>query len=227
MAFTVLYDANVLYGIVLSDLLVRIAARGVVRARWSQEIADEAIRNLTEERPDDEPRFKRRLAMQADGVPDALITGHQDLVEGLKLKAVSDRHVLAAAIRGGAEVIVTFNLRHFPPAELKPFGIEAQHPDEFLLNQLNLDPKGVINDLLTMSAMRKSPVKTPGSLLETIRAAGCSRSADALLAALRSANIDPDAVPNADELTPRAQARRIQIRSSKPAAKASSSKKRN
>jgi len=61
------------------------------------------------------------------------VTGYEDLIPGLHLPDPGDRHVLAAAIRGRADVIVTMNLKDFPDAVLNSFGIEAQHPDEFIL----------------------------------------------------------------------------------------------
>jgi len=67
---------------------------------------------------------------------DALVTGYEELIDGLHLPDPDDRHVLAAAIRGRADVIVTCNLKDFPAGALKSYGIEAQHPDEFLLNLL-------------------------------------------------------------------------------------------
>lgn len=69
---------------------------------------------------------------------DALVTGYEDLIEGLQLPDADDRHVLAAAIQGRADVIVTANVRDFPVDILTLFEIEAQHPDEFILHLLGL-----------------------------------------------------------------------------------------
>jgi len=74
---------------------------------------------------------------------DAMVTDYQHLIPGLQLPDPNDRHVLAAAIRARADVIVTINLRDFPPEVMAPFGIEAQHPDEFILHLLDLAP-GVV-----------------------------------------------------------------------------------
>jgi hypothetical protein len=70
---------------------------------------------------------------------DSLIFGYEPLEDGLNLPDPDDRHVLAAAIRGGCEVIVTFNLKDFPAEELASYDIIAQHPDEFLSNVFELD----------------------------------------------------------------------------------------
>ena len=72
-------------------------------------------------------------------VPDAEVTGYEDLIPGLTLPDQGDRHVLAAAITGRADVIVTLNLRHFPEDYLRSFGIEPQHPDVFIRHVLDVD----------------------------------------------------------------------------------------
>jgi hypothetical protein len=74
----------------------------------------------------------RTRALTNAAVRDCLVTGYDDVIDSLTLPAADDRHVLAAAIRAGAEVIVTYNLKDFPAETLAKFGIEAQHPDDFL-----------------------------------------------------------------------------------------------
>jgi hypothetical protein len=71
-------------------------------------------------------------------VPDCLVTGYEPLIEGLTLPDPNDRHILAAAIRCGAQIIVTLNLKDFPADVLDPYGVEAMHPDEFLEYQFGL-----------------------------------------------------------------------------------------
>lgn len=73
-------------------------------------------------------------------VRDCLVTGYEALIPSITLSDVGDRHVLAAAIAGGCDVIMTQNLKHFPVGVLADNGIEAQHPDEFLSNHLSLAP---------------------------------------------------------------------------------------
>ena len=74
-----------------------------------------------------------RVTEMMDRVKDSLVSGHLDLVPILTLPDPADRHVLAAAIFGRAEVIVTFNLKDFPRSILTKHGVEPQHPDDFLL----------------------------------------------------------------------------------------------
>ncbi|MEG2914537.1 MAG: PIN domain-containing protein, partial [Pseudomonas sp.] len=105
---------------------------------------------------------------------------YEDLVTGLTLPDRDDRHVLAAAIRCGAGVIVTFNLKDFPDVLLAPFGIEAQHPDEFVENLFHLDPSAVVAAAQRQRQQLKNPVMDIESFLNLLQRQGLSRSVQAL-----------------------------------------------
>lgn len=116
MAFVVVYDACVLHPAPLRDLLVRIAGAGIVRARWSEQILDECFASILASRPDlTGERLQRTRKLMIAAVPDCLVSGHENLIESLWLPDPNDRHVLAAAIRGGAQAIVTSTRRTFQP----------------------------------------------------------------------------------------------------------------
>lgn len=139
--FTVLYDACVLYPAPLRDLLMHVAMTDLYRAKWTDAIHDEWTRNVLKDRPDLTPeQLQRTRDLMNAHVRDCLVTGYETLIDAITLPDPKDRHVLAAAIRAGADVIVTFNLKDFPENDLKPYGIEAQHPDDFLTFQLDLAP---------------------------------------------------------------------------------------
>jgi len=177
MAFIVLYDACVLYPAPLRDLLVRIAKTGIVRARWTDAILDECFRNILEQRPDLKPEaLKRTRELMTQAVPDCLVTGFETLIEGITLPDRDDRHVLAAAIRVGAQAIVTFNLADFPEEKLAPYDIEAKHPDDFVLDTIDLAPAAVAKVVSDQAAALKNPPRTAGELLDTLRALGLVRS---------------------------------------------------
>lgn len=143
--FTAVYDACVLYPAPLRDFLVRLGQTGRFRARWTRQIHQEWKRNLLKNRPDlDASRLDRTSDLMDDAVPDCLITGYEDLIGGLRLPDADDRHVLAAAIRCHASVIVTFNERDFPAEILGAYGIEALHPDVFIDDLFDLDPAAVV-----------------------------------------------------------------------------------
>jgi predicted nucleic acid-binding protein len=177
MAFVVLYDACVLYPAPLRDLLVRLANTGVVRARWSATILDECFRNILEHRPDLRPEaLQRTRQLMTRAVPDCMVTGFEGLIDGLVLPDVDDRHVLAAAIRAGAQAIVTFNLDDFPADRLEPYNVEAKHPDDFVVDTIDLSPGAVAKVLAEQAAALKNPPRSVAEMLDTLRDQGLVRS---------------------------------------------------
>ena len=180
--FTVIYDACVLYPAPLRDFLMWLALSGRFRARWSAQIHEEWKRNLLKNRSDITPeQVDRTSALMDRAIPDALVTGHDVLVPGLNLPDADDRHVLAAAIRCNASVIVTFNERDFPESVLAPFGIEAQHPDEFAENLFDLDPAAVVAAAQRQRAQLKNPALTTDAYLDVLRRQGLVQTAKALV----------------------------------------------
>ncbi|HEY5855140.1 MAG TPA: PIN domain-containing protein [Aldersonia sp.] len=181
MAFTVVYDANVLYPNVLRDVLIRLALTGLVRARWTDHILDEVIRNLAADRPDiPADKLARLRELMNRTVPDCLVSGYDSLIPALTLPDMDDRHVLAAAIRCGAQVIVTANLRDFPRTALAPFEIEAMHPDEFVMDLFALDGARVRQAISATAAAWRNPPGTPADVCDRLVAAGLPISAAAL-----------------------------------------------
>ena len=180
--FTVIYDACVLYPAPLRDFLMWLALSGRFRARWSAQIHEEWKRNLLKNRSDITPeQVDRTSALMDRAIPDALVTGHDVLVPGLNLPDADDRHVLAAAIRCNASVIVTFNERDFPESVLAPFGIEAQHPDEFAENLFDLDPAAVVAAAQRQRAQLKNPAMDTEAYLNVLRRQGLVQTAKALV----------------------------------------------
>lgn len=156
--FTAIYDANVLYPAPLRDFLMNLALTGIYWARWSASIHDEWKRNLLLNRPDLTPEHLDRTSSLMDAaVPDALVTDYDSLVEGLDLPDRDDRHVLAAAIKCNASVIVTFNLKDFPKAVLGAFDIEPLHPDDFIADLWDLDKAAVLEAAQRQRISLKNP----------------------------------------------------------------------
>jgi hypothetical protein len=138
--FVAVFDACVLYPASIRDLLLRLALTDLFRARWTDRIHDEWIGGVLSQRRDlTQAQLERTRDLMNKAVPDCLVTGYEGLIDGLKLPDPDDRHVLAAAIRCQAGVIVTYNLKDFPEQALAPYGIEAQHPDEFVSHLFDLD----------------------------------------------------------------------------------------
>jgi len=170
---TAVYDANILYPAPLRDLFIRLAHAGLVRARWTEAIHDEWIRNVLADNPSlSLDRLSRTRSLMNEAIRDCLVIGYEDLIESLSLPDPDDRHVLAAAIRADAEVVVTFNLKDFPAGVLASYNIEAQHPDHFLLTLLDADPEPVCAAVRQQREGLRNPPKTAEELLATLEIQG-------------------------------------------------------
>ena len=177
MPFIVVYDACVLHPAPLRDLVIRIANTGVVRARWSARILDECFRSILAQRPDLKPEaLARTRELMNQAVPDCLVEGFEAVIDGLTLPDPEDRHVLAAAIRAGAQAIVTTNLRDFPAEALGPYHIEAKHPDDFVIETIDLAPALVVQVLTEQAGALKNPPRTVPDLLRTLHDLGLVQS---------------------------------------------------
>lgn len=91
-------------------------------------------------------------------VRDCLVTDYEPLIESLTLPDKDDRHVLAAAIKGRCDLIVTMNIKDFPAEELDKYGIEAQHPDDFIFYLMDLVPEAVVSTAKIHRAALKNPL---------------------------------------------------------------------
>lgn len=145
----VVYDANVLYPSTLRDVLIRVGLARLVQPKWTEQILDEVFRNLRANRPDFDPaRLDRTRRLMNEAIRDVSVTGCEHLIGQLDLPDLDDRHVLAAAMHAEAQVIVTHNLRDFPSDQLAPWGVEAQHPDDFLTG-LHQDNPAALGKIVT------------------------------------------------------------------------------
>jgi len=178
--FTVVYDACVLYPAPLRDLLLRLALTDLFRARWSDMIHDEWTRNLLALRPDLEERLARTRALMNAHVRDCLVTSFEHLIPSIDLPDPDDRHVAAAAIHSGASLIVTFNLKDFPADTLTRYNLSAQHPDDFILDLLDLHPARVCEAVANHRRSLRNPPKTADEYLDTLLKQGLPRTAGVL-----------------------------------------------
>jgi predicted nucleic acid-binding protein len=167
--FIVVYDANVLYPNSVRDLLIRVAHAGLVRAKWTDLILDETFRNLKKNRPDLDPdKLDRTRELMNAAIPDVLVTGYEPLIDVVDLPDADDRHVLAAAIKANAQVIVTENLKHFPQDKLEPWNIEAQTADDFVQDLIDLSRQTVYAQVQRMADARKNPPGTVADILSAL-----------------------------------------------------------
>jgi predicted nucleic acid-binding protein len=185
MSFVVIYDANVLFPNTLRDLLLRIAQSGRVRARWTEQILDETFVALRRVHPDLDPvKLDRTRTLMGTAVRDWKVTGYEPLIDALKLPDPDDRHVLAAAIRAGAQMIVTANLRHFPADALAAWNVEAQSPDEFVRDQISLDRAAVYASVQQIADSWRRPPGSVDDVLDRLERSGLAVSVAELRASL-------------------------------------------
>ena len=183
--FVAVLDACVLYPAPIRDLLLHLASFSLYMPKWTDAIHDEWIRNLLRNRPElTAAQLKKTRAAMTTAFPDAEVTSYETLIDSLKLPDPNDRHVLAAAIRGKADVIVTANLKDFPAQALALFDVEAQHPDAFVSNLIDLNPEKALEAFQQQVSFLKNPPKTAEQILDNLRKVGMGTTADQLAALL-------------------------------------------
>lgn len=167
--FTVLLDACVLYPAPLRDLLIELATKGIFRGRWTNQIHEEWIQNLLKNRPDlKKDQLDRTRKLMNERVLDCLVHDFEDLMESINLPDHQDIHVLAAAIKSHAQIIVTHNIKDFPAEILNKYEIEAQHPDTFLRHQLDLKLSVFLSSVKNIRQRLKKPSASPSQYLSIL-----------------------------------------------------------
>jgi predicted nucleic acid-binding protein len=167
MAFPVVLDACVLAPYPLVNVLLRLADTGIYRPLWSQHILAETRRTMVDKLGVSPTKADKRLNMMRDNFIDAEVTGYEELISAMGNNE-KDRHVLAAAVRERAEVIVTADRSGFPAGAVEPYNIEVRHPDDFLLDQLDLYEEATHAALSGMLAAWTNPPFTARQLLDVL-----------------------------------------------------------
>lgn len=121
-------------------------------------------------------QLQRTRALMNAHVRDCLVSGFEHLIAALNLPDPDDRHVVAAAIHAGASLIVTFNLQDFPAEALKPYNLAAQHPDDFIVDLLDLQPARVLEAAARHRRSLKNPPKTAEEYLDPLLAQGLTQT---------------------------------------------------
>lgn len=171
IAFRAVIDSCALYPFTLRDTLLRLAELELYEPYWSERILDEMVRHLVSDAgatPKQAAYLRDQMNLAFDGslVPERKIRK----LESAMCNDEKDRHVLAAAVAIGAEVVVTFNTRHFPSDDCSDFGVEAIEPDEFLLILFNMNPPGVKKAIEEQAGDLRSPRFTAEQLLDALEA---------------------------------------------------------
>src|SRR5258707_8359179 len=150
---------------VLCDLLIRLAQRGLYRALWSREILEEVVRSIARRRPDlSVALIRKRTAAMQTSLQDATVEGYEALLPALQ-ELGDDANVAAAAVFGRDDVLVTSNVRDFPARVLERYRIAVQSPNDFLTHQWWLDPVAVVDVLIAQSRGTSKPPLSPDDIL--------------------------------------------------------------
>lgn len=167
-----------LYSAPLRDLLLELAVADVYRARWSADILREWMNALLRKKPHrTRAALERTRELMNRAVLDAQVTGYERTIRHLELPDANDRHVLAAAIVGGCDVILTKNVRHFPAQALADHGITAELPDAFLVRAFeHAGPSFLASAARVRQRLQKPPVGID-AYLETLAAHGLEATA--------------------------------------------------
>ncbi|TIS88758.1 MAG: PIN domain-containing protein [Mesorhizobium sp.] len=176
-SYTALIDACALYPAPLRDFLVELAAGRLFRAKWTEQIHGEWIRNVLENRPDlTLAQLTRTKDLMNRAILDCEIQGFEELMAGLSLPDKGDHHVLAAAIHGSCDAIVTFNLKDFPADYLAKYQLEVIHPDDFIFHQFGPNTAAVLVAAQRCRARLKNPPRTAEEYLDTLEKQGLPKT---------------------------------------------------
>lgn len=177
---TAFCDANVLYSALLRDLLIRLALAGLCEVHWSDEVQDEWARNLLAVRPDRAQALARTRALMERALPQARCHGYEGLIPGLALPDPDDRHVLAAALHSGADVLLTFNLKDFPVASVPGDVLLVTHPDPWLVEVMDQDEELTLTVVRELLAALRSPPLQMAELAEALDRLTLTRTAEVI-----------------------------------------------
>ncbi len=138
--FASVLDASVMAPMPVADTLLRLAEYDppFFGPLWSRDILNEVKRTILKFGCT-EAQASRRIDAMNEAFPEALVTGYETLIDAMQ-NDPKDRHVLAVAVRAGADCIVSDNIKHFQKEALQPFGLECLTAQDFLLHQYHLDP---------------------------------------------------------------------------------------
>lgn len=177
--FTCVLDTNVIYPIEIRDLMFWFAHFDLFTPKWSKHIFDE-WKNVMITKGVSEVEALRRIQNANSAFPDAMVQNYAGLIDGLDLPDEKDRHVLAAAIKTNANVIVTNNLKDFPSEYLGSFGLTAKDADDFLTDVIDLNPEQAVKAFREMVMNRRNPNLDEFQCLSNLRNRGLKTTADYL-----------------------------------------------
>lgn len=177
--FTCVLDTNVIYPIDIRDLLFWFASYDLFTPKWSKHIFSE-WENVMKRKGIPDEEIKKRLSKAQHAFPDALVDNYEPLVNSLELPDDKDRHVLAAAIKTNANIIVTNNMKDFPAAYLASFGLTAKTADDFISDTIDLNTGLALEAFRALVLNRTNPNLDEYEVLDRFRKIGLIDSANYL-----------------------------------------------
>lgn len=181
--FSAVLDTNVVYPVIIRDILFWFAYYDLYTPKWSEHIFDEWKKVMLEKGVPEKDADKRIQKANA-AFPDAQVKNYKGLINKLTLPDDKDRHVLAAAIKINANIIVTNNIRDFPKEYLQSFGLSAKTADDFLTDIIDLNQEQAVAAFREMVLNKKNPKMDDFDVLNQLRKAGLKDTADYLHAFL-------------------------------------------
>lgn len=177
--FTVVLDTNVIYPVIIRDLLFWFAHYDLYTPKWSKHIFDEWY-NVMQRKGVEPDEAKKRVEKANLAFPDALVNNYESLIDTLNLPDEKDRHVLAAAIKTDAHLIVTNNIKDFPNELLCNYGLKAKTADDFLTDIIDLNHDTAVEAFREMVLHKKNPDLDEYQVLDNLRRNNLKDTADYL-----------------------------------------------
>jgi predicted nucleic acid-binding protein len=177
--FTAVLDTNVIYPVIIRDILFWFAHYDLYTPKWSEHIFDE-WKKVIREKGLSEEEANKRIEKANSAFPDAFVKNYQGLIDNLNLPDEDDRHILAAAIKTNANLIVTNNIKDFPEEYLQSFGLNAKTADDFLTDIIDLNHEQAVAAFKEMVLNKKNPKMDEFAVLDQLRKSGLTDTANYL-----------------------------------------------
>ncbi|TZF85615.1 PIN domain-containing protein (plasmid) [Pedobacter sp. BS3] len=177
--FKAVLDTNVIYPVIIRDLLFWFAHYDLYTPKWSKQIFIEWER-VMEEKGVSKEEIQKRVQIANKAFPDALVNNYDGLLKNLELPDPDDCHILAAAIKINANVIVTNNLKDFPEEYLDSFGLKVKSADDFLTDIIDLNHEQAVTAFKEMVLHKKNPELDEYQVLDMLRKSGLNDTANYL-----------------------------------------------
>lgn len=171
--YSAFLDANVLHPAFLRGAMLWFASERLLRPVWSKTVLEEWRRSLLRRHSDlEEAKIDQLEAQTLEHFPDAMVEGYEPFIKAIELPDPNDRHILAAAIVGKCQGIVTANTKHFPEEVVAPHQMEIIHPDDFIVNIIDIDETKALTACRNHRAAMSRTTPTQDQYLERFRACG-------------------------------------------------------